>query len=144
MIGLTGEIIFSVVGLKYTLGYELKRRVSKKYLEGFVSLYMIPVYGLFLLFIFEPISLEISDWNFLFKFIFWGVSFVALEFVVGCLFDMVFKFYPWDFYDKSKYKIFGMAYSLWTYIPVWGFYGLLLERIVKIIYGISPYIISVI
>ena len=46
--------------------------------------------------------------------------------------------------EKSKYKIFKKGYSLWTYIPVWGLYGLLLECLVKIVVGLSPYIVDVV
>ncbi len=119
MIGMLAEVIFAVIGLKYTLGVEVERRVSKKYLEGFVSLYMIPIHGFGILFIFEPLSLLIANFYLPLRFIIWGLSFVIFEFIIGMLFDFFFKFYPWDFYEKSKYKIFKKGYSLWTYIPVW-------------------------
>ncbi len=44
--GLTLETLFAVDGIDRALGFRLERRVPKKYLEGFVSVYMIPLHGL--------------------------------------------------------------------------------------------------
>ena len=48
--GLSLEIIFSVTGIEHTLGYKLKKQTPHRYLEGFVSLYMIPIHGFGVLF----------------------------------------------------------------------------------------------
>ena len=54
--GLCLEMLFAVTGIERALGCPVHRRVPKKYLEGFVSLYMIPLHGLGILFGLEPVS----------------------------------------------------------------------------------------
>ncbi|MEK6624004.1 MAG: hypothetical protein AABY86_03490, partial [Bdellovibrionota bacterium] len=43
--GFSMEIIFAVKGIELCVGVPIPRRVPGKYLEGFVSLYMIPIHG---------------------------------------------------------------------------------------------------
>ena len=59
--GLSLELIFSVLGIELALGIKIDRRCPKKYLEGFVSLYMIPVHGLGVLLLFEPMYFAIAE-----------------------------------------------------------------------------------
>ena len=42
MVGLTLETVFSATVLNFVMGVKIRRRVPKKYLEGFVSIYMTP------------------------------------------------------------------------------------------------------
>ena len=53
MTGMALETIFAVDGIERVAATKIERRVPKKYLEGFVSLYMIPLHGLGMLFLFE-------------------------------------------------------------------------------------------
>jgi hypothetical protein len=53
-LGLSCEIISSVFLIEFALGAKVHRRVPGKYLEGFVSLYMIPIHDFGVLFAFEP------------------------------------------------------------------------------------------
>ena len=50
MTGMALETIFAVDGIERVAATKIERRVPKKYLEGFVSLYMIPLHGLGMLF----------------------------------------------------------------------------------------------
>ena len=59
--GLSMEIIFSVTGIERTLGYKLKKQTPHKYLEGFVSLYMIPIHGLGMYFGFKYMFFHVHD-----------------------------------------------------------------------------------
>lgn len=142
VIGLSLEMIFSVLGIEFALGTEVKRRVPKKYLEGFVSLYMIPIHGLGVLFLFEPVYLAISGWHIILRYLIWGCSFVLAEAISGFVLDKICGFYPWDYYESSKYKVAKRGYSTWSLLPLWGIYGLFLEVVVRILVGVSPYISS--
>lgn len=137
-LGLTTEIVFSVVGLDFALGTKVSRRIPRKYLEGFVSLYMIPIHGIGILFIFEPLYFAIAGWHWMLRFLVWAASFVFAEAAFGFIMDKTLGFYPWDYYADSKYKIFKRGYSLWTFFPLWGLYGLTLEIFVRLFVGISP------
>ncbi|MDD3186862.1 MAG: hypothetical protein PHD02_00070 [Bacilli bacterium] len=87
------ETIFSVIGIKYTLGYEVERRVPKKYLEGFVSLYMIPIHGFGILLAYEPILKIVEYYPLVARFLIWGILFCIAEFIVGFLFEKFFGFF---------------------------------------------------
>jgi len=136
-VGLSLEVIFSVLGIEFALGTKINRRVPAKYLEGFVSLYMIPVHGLGVLFLFEPLYFAIMGWNIVLRYLIWACSFVFAEAIAGLILDRILGFYPWDYYALSKYKVAKRGYSLWSLLPFWGIYGLFLEVLVRILTGIS-------
>lgn len=130
-LGLSCEIISSVVIIEFAMGIKIKRRVPNKYLEGFVSLYMIPIHGLGVLFAFEPLYFYLAALHWALRYAVWGLLFVFTESLIGFLMDKILGFYPWDYYANSKFKIFKRGYSLWTLLPLWGAYGLLLEIFVR-------------
>lgn len=140
--GLTLEMIFSVVGIERSLGYRLKRRVPRKYLEGFVSLYMIPLHGLGVLFFFEPVSAAIADWFILLRFCVYAVFISLVEVAWGWLLDKVIGFYPWDYYAESKFRVFKRGYTLWTLVPQWGIAGLVLEVYSQLLIHLSPDVVT--
>ena len=142
VVGLSLEMIFSVLGIEFTLGVKINRRVPKKYLEGFVSLFMIPIHGFGVLFLFEPVYLAITGWHIVLRYLVWGCSFVFAEAASGFVLDKIFGFYPWDYYALSKYRVAKRGYSLWSLLPFWGIYGLFLEILVRILIGVSPYVAS--
>jgi uncharacterized membrane protein len=144
VIGLSLEIIFSVAGIELAVGAKIERRVPKKYLEGFVSLFMIPIHGLGVLFCFEPLYFLIANLHWGIRYCIWGIAFVAVEAIAGFILDKLFGFYPWDYYELSKFKVAKRGYSLWTLLPLWGLYGLALEVFVKIFVYVSPFIKNVI
>ena len=139
-VGLSCEAIFSVCGIEFAMGNKIEHRVPRNYLEGFVSLYMIPVHGFGILFCYEYIYFSIQHWHIVFRYILWAFSFAFTESLVGFIYDKIFGFYPWDYYEKSKYKIFKRGYCLWTLLPCWGIYGLFLEIIVQVLVYSSPFI----
>ncbi len=134
-LGLSCEIISSVFLIEFALGAKVHRRVPGKYLEGFVSLYMIPIHGFGVLFAFEPMVFLIAGLHWALRWAIWGILFVFTEALMGFLMDKVLGFYPWDYYADSRFKIFRRGYSLWTLIPLWGIYGLLLEVFVRMLTG---------
>jgi hypothetical protein len=127
LFGCTMEVVFSVIGIERLVGKKINRRVSKNYLEGFISLYMFPVYAIGLPFFFEPIFNLIKDWNIFSRYLFWSVSITTVEAFLGFISHKLLKFYPWDYYKLSNYKIFKEGYTLWNLIPFWGMAGLAIE-----------------
>lgn len=96
------------------------------YLEGHTYLWMAPVYGFLLLFIFEPVhSLTMNIYP-LFRFIIWAITFTFFEALCGWIYDKKLGFCPWD-YSGSKFKMFKRGYTKWTLIPQWGIAGLFIE-----------------
>lgn len=137
--GLTLEMIFSVTGIERSAGTQLDRRVPRTYLEGFVSLYMIPLHGFGMLFGFEWAREFTRDWFILWRYLFWCVGISGMEALWGFALDKTLGFYPWDYYAKSKYRVFRRGYTLWTLVPQWGLAGLFFELYVDMLHWLSPH-----
>lgn len=114
-----------------------KIRGNDIYLEGHTYLWMAPVYGVLLLFIFEPVFGLISGWNIIFRYIVWAISFTFFEGFAGFMYEKLIGFCPWD-YSQSKWKIFKNGYTKYSLIPLWGLAGLLIEMYSKLIIYLSP------
>ena len=138
--GLSLEIIFSVTGIELALGKKLKKQTPHKYLEGFVSLYMIPIHGFGMTLLFLPFYNLIKEYPILLRYLIWAIAFTICEIIGGWLYERILGFYPWDYYKESKYKIFKNGYSLWTLIPNWGIAGLILEKYSELILKLSSHI----
>ncbi len=108
-----------------------------KNLHGYISLWMIPVYGILLLFIFEFVHGYIETWNFVFRYIVWCLSFTAFEALAGWFYDKVLHVRPWD-YRKDWGSIFN-GYTKLTYIPLWGIAGLIIEQYSRLLIFLTPY-----
>ena len=131
--GLSMEVIFSVTGIEFCLGKKLKKQTPHRYLEGFVSMYMIPVHGFGVLLGFKNMFYLIETWHISLRYMIWCLAFTTVEVIVGFLYHKIIGFYPWDYYKESKFKIFKEGYSLWTLVPCWGIAGLVLENYVNLI-----------
>ena len=142
LFGLTMEAIYAAHSVDLTLFGPLKRRVPKKYLEGFVSLYMIPLHGLGLLFGFEAVHALIADWFIVYRFIVWAIFITVAEIGWGFFLDKLLGFYPWDYYADSRFKIGKRGYSLWTLVPMWGFAGLMIEVYSDLMIYLSPHVVT--
>lgn len=142
LFGLTLETIFAVDGIDRALGFPVHRRVPKKYLEGFVSLYMIPLHGLGLLFLFEPASRAIASWPFPLRFVVYAVMISLAEAAWGWMLDKAVGFYSWDYYAASRYKVFKRGYTLWTLVPLWGIAGLLIEQYTRLMVSLTPHAVA--
>ncbi len=112
LFGLTLEVIFAVRGIEYALGCRVHRRVPRSYLEGFVSLYMIPLHGLGMLFLLEPTIAILQGVAWPFRFVVYAVSFSAAEAAWGWALDKTVGLYPWDYYADSRFKVFAIFCSL--------------------------------
>ena len=142
MSGFFLETVYAVVGIERAVGAPIPRRVPKKYLEGFVSLYMIPIHGFGMLFGFEPMSRWISDLHIGLRFAIYGVTITASEALGGWVYDRILGFYSWDYYELSPYKVFKRGYTLWTLLPQWGLAGLVLEQFSRLLQYLTPYVIQ--
>lgn len=96
------------------------------YLEGHTYLWMIPIYGILLLFIFEPVHAFIMNWNIIVKWFIWAMTFTFFEAASGFGYDKLLGFCPWD-YSQSKWKMFKKGYTKWSLVPLWGMAGLFIE-----------------
>lgn len=136
--GLSLEMIFSVTGIEKSVGRPLQRRTPRRYLEGFVSLYMIPLHGFGMLFGFELARDLTREWFFGFRFLTWCIGISAMEAAWGWFLDKTLGFYPWDYYANSKYKVFKRGYTLWTLVPQWGIAGMFFEVYSDLLRRITP------
>ena len=140
--GLTLETVCAVDGIERTLGCKINRRVPKKYLEGFVSLYMIPLHGLGVLLLFEPGHALIRHWAWPLRYLVYAVLITGCEAAWGWLLDKTIGLYPWDYYADSRYKMFARGYTLWTLVPLWGLVGLGLEVYTDLMIALSPHVVT--
>lgn len=136
------EVLGAVDLIERLVGCPIPRRVPKKYLEGFVSLYMAPLHGFGMLFAFEPFHDLIRDWFWGLRFVLWAVLFAFFEAGYGFFLDKVVGFYTWDYYGLSRYKVFRRGYTLWTLLPVWGAIGLFLEVYSDLLRFITPCVVE--
>ena len=140
--GLTLETVFAVDGIERALGCSVPRRAPKKYLEGFVSLYMIPLHGLGVLFLVEPTHDLIRAWPWALRLLFWAVMISLSESAWGWILDKVLGFYTWDYYALSRYKVFKRGYTLWTLVPLWGIAGMVLEAYSDLMLYLTPHVVD--
>ena len=138
--GLSMETLFSMQGIDWVLGCRVKRRVPRKYLEGFVSAYMVPLHGLGILFGFEAWRVLVADLHIGLRFAAYALFITGAEGLWGFVCDKTLGFYSWDYYADSKYKVFKRGYTLWTLVPLWGLAGLVLEVYTDLMIYLSPYV----
>jgi hypothetical protein len=142
LLGFSLEIVYSAIFVEKTLGVKVQRRVPYKYLEGFVSLYMIPIYALGLLFLFEPLRDATRHLFFGIRFVIWALGIGGAEALSAFVMDKVFGFYPWDYYKDSPYKVFKRGYTLYTLLPLWGLAGFLFEFYSDLLRAVSDQVVS--
>lgn len=142
MAGFTLEIIFSVTGIELCVGKKLNKQTPHHYLEGFVSLYMIPIHGFGMFFGFEFMAALISEFHFVFRYLIWALMFTSAEALTGFIYQKTLGFYPWDYYKESKFKVFKDGYTLWTLLPLWGIAGMVLEGYSSLIIHLTPEILN--
>ncbi|TNF28678.1 MAG: hypothetical protein EP319_08560 [Deltaproteobacteria bacterium] len=140
--GCTMEVTFSVFGIERVMQAEVPKRVPPKYKEGFISLYMFPLYALMLPLGFESSYALISEWHWVFRFMFWAISITAFEAIYGWFELKVLGFYTWDYYKLSRFKVFKEGLTLWTLIPCWGIAGMLLEQYAQLLSKFAPIVVS--
>jgi hypothetical protein len=138
--GLVMETLCAIDGIERLVGRPIPRRVPKKYLEGFVSAYMIPLHGLGVLFLMEPMIDMVAPVSWPFRVAVYAAGLTVCEMAWGWILDKTLGFFPWDYYSLSKWKIGKRGYSLWTLVPMWGFAGMVLEQYCGLIRYLSPFV----
>jgi uncharacterized membrane protein len=141
MTGFFLEVVYSVVGIERSVGAPIPRRVPQKYLEGFVSLYMLPIHGIGMVLGFEPMVERICHLNVFVRFIIYAVAITGSEAIGGWVYDKLFGFYSWDYYKLSPYRVFKRGYTLWTLLPQWGLAGLVLEQVSLLLQHLTPSVV---
>ncbi len=142
MFGFSMEVVFAVTGIERLLGFRLERRVPRKYLEGWVSLWMAPLHGLGVLLAIEPMHDLVRGWPLPARYLVWCLVFTGAEIAYGWLCDKLLGFHTWDYYARSRYRIFERGYSLWTLVPAWGVAGLIIELYSDLLRHLSPHVSS--
>ena len=140
LFGLTMETLTAIHGIDAFLGFKVHRRVPKKYLEGFVSAYMIPLHGFGILFLFEAALPYVSDLHIVLRYLLYAGLISFMEVAWGYFLDKTLGFYPWDYYAESKYRTSSRAATLCTLVPAWGVAGLVLEVYVGLMQHLAPYV----
>ncbi len=140
VLGLTAEVVGAVLPIEWALGFKVQRRVPVKYLEGFVSLYMIPLHGLGVMFLYEPVRFAITEWHFLLRYLVYAALITSMEIAWGFAQHRVMGFFTWDYYGQSKYRMGKYGYSLWTLVPYWGLVGMVLEPVSGLLRHLGPYV----
>lgn len=140
MTGFFLETVYSVIGIEKSVGAPIPRRVPKKYLEGFVSLYMLPIHGIGMIVGFEPMVERISHLHISVRFVIYAIAITSCEAIGGWIYDKILGFYSWDYYKLSPYRVFKRGYTLWTLLPQWGLAGLVLERVSILLNYLTPYV----
>jgi hypothetical protein len=142
LFGFFMEVVFAVTGIERMVGAPIPRRVPKRYLEGWVSLYMAPLHGLGVLFAIEPMHDLIRTWVLPARFLVWAVVFTVAEWGYGWLQDKLLGFYTWDYYALSRWRMGQRGYSLWTLVPCWGLAGLMIEVYSDLMRHLSPHVVG--
>lgn len=117
MIGVTGEVIFTAI----------KALIYKKdlRLQGYTQLWVMPLYALGGVFIFEKLHLAILDWHILIRFTIYALLVFVIEYITGFIAKQITGKCPWEY--KGKWNVHG--YINLPHFPFWGAVGLLFEII---------------
>jgi len=142
LFGLAGEVLGAVYPIELFLGRKVRRRVPFKYLEGFVSLWMVPLYALGIPFLFEPVRDLIAEWHVGLRFLVYAGLITGMEWLWGLCLARTLGFFTWDYYAESRYSMGRSGYSLWTLIPYWGLAGLVLEAWSDLVRHLVPFVVE--
>ncbi|MFC1615841.1 hypothetical protein ACFL21_01760 [Patescibacteria group bacterium] len=114
-IGVTLEVVYT--GIKSFIVKKDKR------LLGFTQVWVMPIYALGAIFIFEPLHHQISDIHIIFRFLIYALIIFVLEYIFGLIFKLITGKCPWEY--KGKWNIHGFINL--PHFPFWGILGLLFE-----------------
>ena len=120
-LGVGVEIIFTSI-----FGHLKKRSIGEIdwSLRGQSYLWMFPIYGC--LAVFFPMVRDIaSEWNILFRGIFYGVWVLIFEFGAGLLLERCTGVCPWKYTNGWHVR----GYAKLDYLPLWMIFGLFVEWI---------------
>lgn len=113
--GVTGEVIYTA----------LKALIQKRdlRLQGYTQLWVMPLYALGGIFIFEKLALRMVEWNIAIRFLVYALVIFTIEFLAGFAFKRITGECPWEY--KGKHSVRG--YINLPHLPFWGAVGLIFE-----------------
>ena len=117
MVGVTGEIFYT--SIKALI---LKRDLR---LQGYTQLWVMPMYALGGVFIFEKIHIDMAGWFVGIRFLIYALVIFTLEFIVGFLAEKIIGECPWKY--EGRWNI-GTYINL-PHLPFWGAAGLIFELV---------------
>jgi hypothetical protein len=134
-LGLFLEIVVSAINSFFS-----NLKLNKKhywFLEGRSYLWMIPVYGFLLLYLFEFVNFHIYTFFIIVRYFIWAIIFTTGEWTSGFIYDKILGRCPWLY--EGKYVITG--YTKLTLIPLWGIFGLVVEHYSSLVLYLTKYVI---
>lgn len=132
--GWCGEIVWTATRDR------LRGRVHDWKLKGTTYLWMFPIYGGALAFLYEPAHDAIRSWPWIARGLIYMVGFFAIEYITGWLLKRLTRSCPWDYSAWSKWSVSG--YIRLDYAPIWFFVGLGLEPVHDFLVRLIPAIQS--
>ncbi len=132
---LTRAVAYTTIGISCEVAFTAIKALifeRKRDLQGFTQLWVIPLYSLGGLFIFEPLHWWLFDYSILLRLSMYAFGIFLLEYVAGVLVTAFVGHCPWEY--KGKGNISGYIYL--PYFPVWCVLGFMLENIHLYLVGI--------
>jgi len=117
LVGLSLEVAFTAINSLFTVG--------DKNLSGFSSLWMIPVYGLGVVFEKVHLKMDAAKIHWFHRGVIWMILIWAVEYAVGTMYKNILGISPWT-YD-GKYAVDGLVRL--DYGPLWFICGLFFEKL---------------
>ncbi len=132
--GWCGEILWT------SIRDRIRKRVDDWKLKGTTYLWMFPIYGGALLFLYEPAHDAIRSIVWPVRGLLYTLGFFAIEYLSGWLLKRFTGSIPWDYSKWSRYSIGG--YIRLDYAPIWFLVGLGLEPIHDLLVRLTPIILT--
>ena len=105
-------------------------------LRGTTYLWMLPIYGLSILLLFEPVHNAVRPWAWPARGLVYMAGFFVMEFGTGWLLRRFTGACPWDYTIHSRWHVHGLIRL--DYAPAWFMAGLGLERVHDFFVAVTP------
>ena len=130
MLGWCTEIVWTASREKLT------GRQTGWTLRGTTYLWMLPLYGLPIFLLFEPIHNALRPWPWPARGLIYMLGFFALEYATGWLLRRLIGACPWDYTIHSRWHVHGLIRL--DYAPAWFLAGLGLEHVHDFLVELTP------
>lgn len=108
-------------------------------LKGHTYVWMLPIYGMTVLF-YEPVHNLIRSLNWQYRGLIYMVGLFVFEYVFGYLLRKLDKC-PWDYSEETRFHLHGLI--RFDYAPLWFMVGMALEPVHDLLVEITPLVYSV-
>lgn len=130
--GIAYICLFVTIEVVYTAIKALIKKHDFR-LKGNTQVWVMPLYALGGLYIFEPTYNLLIQNSVLLRFCVYGILILTIEFVSGFIFTKLVGRCPWEY--RYKYNIKGLIYPF--YFPLWGGVGILFEHFYRFLIAFS-------